>query len=215
MYSSNESQGELRRITDPLLFEDAWHNSLWLGHDYTGVQNLKVINKVKWDVAHTFLDSTERRVRSLVQNEHFFGLVNKVGYRLEVGFLELEPRWKSEYRHQSRDLFSATKREELTEMVSVLGRFPFLRRSFVEAGVEYLWFKDLRENRNDLSNRILAVQFTNRVDYLGYKLTTQFGMKLDRRDPKGEEAITTQENFINRLRRPGVIFSRRESKIKA
>ena len=196
VYASNESQGELRRISDPLLFEDAWHNSLWLGHDYTGLHNLKVINKVKFDVAHTFLDSTERRVRSLVQNEHFFGLVNKVGYRLKVGFLELEPRWKSEYRHQSRDLFSATKREELTEMVSVLGRFPFLRRSFVEAGVEYLWFKDLRENRNDLSNRILAVQFTNRVDYLGYKLTTQLGMKLDRRDPKGEEAITTQENFI-------------------
>ena len=196
VYPSVESQGDLRRIADPLLFEDAWHNSLWLSFDYGGVRNLSVTNKLKYDLTNTDLDRTSRRIRDLVQNEHFFGLINKASYRFDVGLLELEPRWKSEYRHQSRDLVTAAEREELTELVSLLGRFPFMTKSFIEAGVEYLWLNDLREEQNNVTSRVLAVQFSNRVAYLGYNLTTQMGMKLDRRKPKGEEATTTQENFI-------------------
>ena len=33
-------------------------------------------------------------------------------------------------------------------------------------------------------------------DYLGYKLTTQMGMRIDRRNPKGDESETITESFI-------------------
>ena len=171
-------------------------NSLWLGFDYTGVRNLRVINKLKFDVTNSNLDKEERRIRGLVQNEHFFGVINKVGYQLKLGRLELEPRWKSEYRHQSRDLISTSEREELGQLASLLGRATFLDRSVIEGGVEFLWTNDLQEDQNDLNSRVLALQVTNRKDYLGYKLTTQIGVKFDRRKPKGEKATTTQESYI-------------------
>ena len=196
VYVSALSGGEQRRINDPLLFEDALHNSLWVGFDYTAVRNLRVINKLKYDVTNSDLDKEERRIRGVVQNEHFFGVINKVGYQLKLGRLELEPRWKSEYRHQSRDLISAGKREELGQLVSLLGRASFLDRSVVEGGVEFLWSNDLQEDQKDLSGRVLALQVTNRKDYLGYKLTTQIGVKFDRRKLKGEKATTTQESYI-------------------
>ena len=196
VYVTALSGGEQRLISDPLVFEDAWHNSLWLGVDYTAVSKLRVTNKLKFDLTHSGLSRDERRLRGQVQNEHFFGLVNKAGYQWRLGLLELEPRWKSEYRHQSRDLLSAGKREEWSQLVSLLGRAPFLDRSMIEAGVEFHWSNDLRENRNDLTGRVVAVQVTNRVDYLGYLLTTQLGAKFDRRKPRDEKATTTQETFI-------------------
>jgi len=196
VYLTSESEGELRRLTDPLIFEDAWHNSFWLGFDYTGIHGLKIVNKVKYDLTNTKIGKAERQLRGLTQNEHFFGLINKVGYHVDLGYLVLEPRWKSEYRHQSRDLVSADKREEWTELLSVVTRFPILNRTFIEGGFEFLWFKDLLEKQNDLTSRVLAIQVTNKVAYLGYYLTTQMGVKFDRRKPRDVKARTTQESFI-------------------
>ena len=196
VYVTALSGGEQRQISDPLLFEDAWHNSLWLGVDYTAVSKLRVTNKLKYDLTHSGLGKDARRVRGIVQNEHFFGLINKVGYVGRLGLIDLEPGWKSEYRHESRDLLGAGKDEEWSQLVSLLGRMPVLERSVVEAGVELHWQNDLRDDVNDLTGRVVALQATNRVDYLGYLLTTQLGVKFDRRKPKDEKATTTQETFI-------------------
>ena len=111
--------------------------------------------------------------------------------------LELEPRWKSEYRNQTRDHAAVGEREELTELFSVLARFPILTSTYVEAGVEYILFRDLREDLNDRNTRVLALQFTNARDYLGYKLSTQMGVKFDRRDPENGPARSIQSSFIS------------------
>ena len=196
-YQTPESEGQPVNITDPLLLEDAWHNSLWLNFDYTGMSRLRFINKVKYDLTHTQLGREDRRIRGQLQNERFFGVINKVGYEFSLGMLELEPRWKSEYRNQTRDHAGAGEREELTELFSVLGRFPILTTTYVEAGVEYILFRDLREDLNDRNSRVLAVQFTNTRDYLGYKLSTQMGVKFDRRDPENGPSRSIQSSFIS------------------
>ncbi|MCY3759762.1 MAG: hypothetical protein OXH50_00805, partial [Gemmatimonadetes bacterium] len=196
-YQTAESEGQPVNITDPLLLEDAWHNSLWLNFDYTGMSRLRFINKVKFDLTHTQLGREDRRIRGQLQNERFFGVINKVGYELSLGLLELEPRWKSEYRNQTRDLAAVGEREELTELFSVLARFPILASTYAEAGVEYILFKDLREDLNDRNSRVLALQFTNTRDYLGYKLSTQMGVKFDRRDPENGPARSLQSSFIS------------------
>lgn len=197
VYLTSESAGELRRLTDPLLFEDAWNNSLWLGFDYIGVRNLSIVNKVKYDLTHILIDREDREFRGLSKNEHFFGLVNKANYNLAVRRLQIEPRWKSEYRHQSRDLVSATRREELTQLFSVLIRLSLLDRTLLEGGTEFLWFKDLKEDQNDLTSRVLGLQFTNTVAYQGYELISQWGVKFDRRKKaRDEKARTTSETFL-------------------
>ena len=196
VYPTTQSTGELRRLTDPLLFEDAWNNSFWLGFDYTGVRSLNIVNKIKYDLTHLLIDKNDRKRRDLVQNDHFFGIINKASYNLTVRRLELEPRWKSEYRHQSRDLVRASEREDLTQLFSLLALFPFLQNTFIEGGVEFLWFQDLREDQNDFISRVLALQFTNTVPYQGYSLSTQIGAKFDRRKFRDQKARTTSETFI-------------------
>ena len=196
-YQTPESEGQPLNITDPRLLEDAWHNSLWLNFDYTGVRGLRFINTVKWDVTHTELDSLDRAIRGQLQNEHFFGVINKASCEFDLGLLELEPRWKSEYRHQTRDHATVGERENLTQLFSVIGRYPILNNTHVEAGVEYIQLRDLRDDFNDLNSRVLAVQFTNTGDYVGYKLSTQFGVKFDRRDPENGPARVIQTSFIS------------------
>ena len=196
-YQTPESEGQPLNITDPRLLEDAWHNSLWLNFDYTGVRGLRFINTVKWDVTHTELDSLDRAIRGQLQNEHFFGVINKASCEFDLGLLELEPRWKREYRHQTRDHATVGERENLTQLFSVIGRYPILNNTHVEAGVEYIQLRDLRDDFNDLNSRVLAVQFTNTGDYVGYKLSTQFGVKFDRRDPENGPARVIQTSFIS------------------
>lgn len=197
VYLTSESAGELRRLTDPLLFEDASSNNLWLGFDYTGVRNLNVVNKVKYDLTRIHIDREDREFRGLSKNEHFFGLINKASYALAVRRFQLNPRWKSEYRHQSHDLVSATKREELTQLFSVLVHLPLLSGTLLQGGAEFLWFKDLREDQNDLTSRVVGLQCTNRVAYQGYELTSQWGIKFDRRKrARDEKARTTSETFL-------------------
>ncbi|MBM3278049.1 MAG: hypothetical protein FJY95_08200 [Candidatus Handelsmanbacteria bacterium] len=196
VYLTAESEGELRRVADPLLFANAWSNSFWLGFDYTGIRELKFSHQLKFDLTHVLLDRQERQLRGFKSDEHFFGLINKAGYRLAIGRIQLEPRWKSEYRHQSRDLVSARQREEVNELLSLIGRFPLLNHTFIEGGTELLWFKDLKDERNDFVSRVLALQFSNSVAYQGYNLITQLGLKLDHRNPRGQQGTTTSESFI-------------------
>ena len=55
---------------------------------------------------------------------------------------------------------------------------------------------DFERDLNDFNSVVGAAQFTNVSDYLGYKLTTQMGMRIDRRNPKGDESETITESFI-------------------
>ena len=93
-------------------------------------------------------------------------------------------------------MFTGDEREELAELFSLLVRFPLLNRTFVEGGAELLWLNDLKGQENDLTSSVLALQFTNQVAYQGYQLTTQMGMKFDRRKLRGQKARTTSETFI-------------------
>jgi len=110
--------------------------------------------------------------------------------------LWLEPRWKSEFRKQTLDLISTDKRTELAELGGFLLGFPLLSHTTLQAGLELTFFNDFRRDSNDFNGIVGALQFTNVSDYLGYKVTTLAGMKIDRRNPKGEDALTITQSFI-------------------
>jgi hypothetical protein len=194
---ANIRTGESTEIIDPLVAPDTWIHTLWAGHDYK-YKGFSAVNFFKWDLYHQRLDKEEREVLGLRQRDYFFGLINKASFRFDLGLLWIEPRWKSEYRRQTLDLVTTNtqKREELAEIGGMILGFPLLSHTSLQGGVEFTLLNDI-EGDADFNGIAAAVQFTNVSDYLGYRLTTQTGMKIDRRDPKDRDAVTITQGFIS------------------
>jgi hypothetical protein len=194
--SANIRTGESTKIEDPLIARDTWINSMWFGYDYTSRGGLKSSNFLKYDFYHQRLSRAERTPLGLRKRDFFFGLINKISYRFNLGKVWIEPRWKSEFRHQSIDLTSTDKRRELTELGGFIMGFPMLTHTAIQAGLELIRFDDLKSSSNDFSGVIGALQFTNVSAYLGYSLTTQGGLQIDRRNSTGRSARTITQTFI-------------------
>ena len=185
-------------VVDPMLGRDTFFNSLYIGHEYSPKKNLTFKNSLKHDLWHQRMDAAERATFSLGSDEFFFGIINKLEYFYELGQVRLMPRWKSEYRRSTYDLFSQQDRDELTEIFGTIVQLPFLARTTLTAGIEYVLFKDLDAKINNFQSFITAGQLTNTSDYQGYELKTQVGLKLDARDfeDPGVKTKTILEAFI-------------------
>lgn len=185
-------------VIDPLLGRDALYNSFYIGHTYSPLEALTIKNSLKYDLWDQRLNATERAEFGLGEQEYFFGILNKADYLIELASIRVLPRWKSEYRRQTYDLFSSKNREELTEIFGTVIERPMLRRTVVSAGVEYVLFRDLNEKINNFQSFITATQVTNVAEYQGYVLTTQVGLKFDARDFKDPDikTRTITEGFI-------------------
>ena len=185
-------------VIDPMLGRDTWYNGFFIGHTYTPIANLTFKNLLKYDLWHQRLDSAARASFGLDPNEFFFGLVNKAEYLREIGTLRLMPRWKSEFRRQTYDLFSRLERKEVTEIFGLIAEVPFLRSTTFAGGVEYVLFRDLDDDINNFQSFISATQISNVAEYQGYVLTTQVGLKFDVRDfqDPGLKTRTITEGFI-------------------
>ena len=126
------------------------------------------------------------------RHTRLFGLVNKASWIGTVGSLTVEPRLKSALlRDDTPYSIGKSVREEWTGTADILLRYPFLRRSQVELGVEQTWFSDSLvkeeglpqgEATGDYRNLVMALQVTNRSDYLGYRFNTQFGYMMNWRN---------------------------------
>ena len=169
-------------VLDPLLGRDTFANTIAVAHSVEPLPGLRVKNSFKWDLWNQRLSAEERQPLGLGSSEFFLGLINKAEYRFDLGRVQIEPRWKSEFRHQTYDLFSDRERRELTEIVGTIVEFPMLSHSVVATGVEYVRYSDLDGDLNDYQSFIVAGQLTNVSAYQGYHLTTQVGLKHDLRD---------------------------------
>ena len=185
-------------VQDPLLGRDTFYNSLYIGHDWSPVEDLTLKNAIKHDLWHQRMDRGERSLFGLGSDEFFFGILNKAEYLYRWGGVRISPRWKSEYRRQSYDLFTAEDREELTEIFGTIVDIPVLTRTTLTTGVEYVIFKDIEQDANNFKSFISAGQVSNVSDYQGYRLTTQVGMKFDVRDFEDPslKTKTVTEGFI-------------------
>jgi hypothetical protein len=185
-------------VQDPLLGRDTFYNSLYIGHDWSPVEDLALKNAIKHDLWHQRMDRGERSLFGLGSDEFFFGILNKAEYLYRWGGVRISPRWKSEYRRQSYDLFTAKDREELTEIFGTIVDIPVLTRTTLTTGVEYVIFKDIEQDTNNFKSFISAGQISNVSDYQGYRLTTQVGMKFDVRDFEDPslKTKTVTEGFI-------------------
>ncbi len=174
---------------DPLAAQDTWINSSFLSFDYTRINNLRILSKVKYDRWHQ-----RKRQPDLREDFVFFGLINKMDYQLRLFNIDFLPKVKNELRIETPALKTEPERREDTLIFTLLARWPLFNSSSMEAGVEYSIFQQLRDSDiavkegliDDFVETVGAVQFSNSTSYLGYSLKTQIGVRLTRRTIDGE-----------------------------
>ena len=187
--------GELTKVEDPLLARETWVNQLFMGHTLQ-VASLYLQTKMNWVLFHQLVNRNRRQQYGLKASDFFFGLINKASYRFSLGMWTLEPRWKSEFRKQSRSLFSLRGATSLMQLVGGLVERPLLQVTRLQAGIEYAFFNDFDVKTNDFNSLTVAFQFSNQSTYLGYRLNALTGIKVERRKFKEQKARTTNEAFV-------------------
>ena len=184
------SRGTQQRLRDPMLAENTWVNTSYLGFDYTGIENLNVINKLKYE-SYSQRDSEDRlALRAIRRHDRFLGLINKADYHFRVANVSVHPRWKSEFRNQTRDLITSERRKELTESGSMLMEIPLWPRTTLHAGYEWLKFNDMLDDENDFTEQVWGGQLTNVYNHRGYEIIIQMGIHFTERSFQDSEDST-------------------------
>ena len=187
--------GRLQELEDPLLARDTWINQFFVGYRLK-VRGLELVNKVHHVYFRQLMEQSRRLRFGLDKSDFFFGLINKASYRYRLGRLTLEPRWKSEYLDQSRNLFDVRDQKTLTELFSGLVEMRLMHASSLQMGIEYLISTDFHGRERDFTALSGGVQFANESSYLGYVLKTLTGFVIERTDPKERDPTTAVQSFI-------------------
>jgi hypothetical protein len=187
--------GRLTQLRDPLIARDTFVNQSYLGHSLQ-MGAFKVVNKVNYVLYRQLMNKLRREGFNLDESDYFFGIINKASYSYEIGRVRLEPRWKSEFRNQSRDLFTLEEHKSLTELFSAIVEVPLLKVTTVQAGVEYVLFNDMNRDANDFNALLGAVQFNNTSAYQGYVIKALVGLSVERKKFVELEAGTSTQAFI-------------------
>ena len=154
------------------------------------------MSKLNYVYFRQLMGQAKRQELGLDETDFFLGLINKASYRYQLGQLVLEPRWKSEFRKQSRSLFDAVERTSLMQLFSTLMEVQLLQVTRLQAGVEYVVFNDFDIDADDFNSLTVGLQFANTSAYHGYQVMALAGIALERRDFKEAEPSTTSRSFV-------------------
>tara|TARA_B100001250_G_scaffold278813_1_gene241225 strand:- start:11665 stop:14616 length:2952 start_codon:yes stop_codon:yes gene_type:complete len=130
---------------------------------------------------------TNRNGRS---NSGFFGIINKADINRSWKIVNISPRIKSEYIDLIPFNQSMIKQRSWDLLYMFLFDFAILNRTQMRLGIEGRQFYDLKQKENELTagditgdfrGTVLGLQLTTTRDYNGYSLTTQMGLRFDRR----------------------------------
>jgi len=120
----------------------------------------------------------------------FVGLIDKAEYVFRWQQLSFLPRAKSEWLSQTPFSRTQAKRRSWDAILTLLVQFSPFPHSQVQVGFERRQYFELLAEENELPvgrptgdfrGSVLACQLTNTRPYLGYSLTTQLGIRYDRR----------------------------------
>ena len=202
-----QGSGRMEPIADPLAAADTWINTLYLDWEHFGRRAWRFLSRVKWETWRqrqadlqvlmsaagdtlSVFDPLGSDGRDGRENSGFFGLINKIEYLQRYGRFELSPRFKSEFLSETPFSLTEERRRSWDGIFFFLVEFPLLKRSRLKAGLEQRFFHELRADEDELPAGAIsgdfrgtaaALQLTNVSDYLGYQLTMQLGLRVDRR----------------------------------
>ena len=120
----------------------------------------------------------------------FLGLIDKAEYQYLWRGLTISPKAKSEFLSQTPFDRTLDKRRTWDALFFLQIHFRVLRTTKIEGGLEQRFFYEVLDSEENLQvgqlsgdfrGTVLALQLTNPTTYLGYKLTTEVGMRYDRR----------------------------------
>ena len=194
------ARGDLFPVLDPLAAQDTWVNTTWAGWQHRR-GGLSLDNKVKWTWWRQVDDALDLELRGQRESSWFLGMINKAHYSWSLGSTLITPRWKSEWSRSAPVAREEARRQELTELFMIVLRHPIMQKSFVEGGVEYEVFSQLRDPvppgaSPSYRGLTTTVQIMNLSDYQGYLLTTTLGFEVSRRDLRFEPVKTRTRGFI-------------------
>ena len=176
------SIGGLQPFDDPLITEDTMVNQSFVGWKYTR-GNLTFMNKLRFDHFKQRGAAADR-----LDDSSFIGVINKADYPVEIGRnITLIPRWKNMWRKRSQPRTSQLEINELSEIISLSAVFPVLTKSRVEVGVEAILLRNAEampdplppEYIDDFIGKVFTLQYTNRVQYQGYSITSNVGFQVN------------------------------------
>jgi len=176
------SIGGLQPFDDPMITEDTMVNQSFVGWKYTH-GNLTFMNKLRFDHFKQRGAAADR-----LDDSSFIGVINKADYPVEIGRnITLIPRWKNIWRKRSQPRTSQLGINELSEIISLSAVFPVLTKSRVEVGVEAIIFRNAEaipdplppEYIDDFIGKVFTLQYTNRVQYQGYSITSNVGFQVN------------------------------------
>ena len=172
-------------IVDPLIAQDTFIYTGYLTLDYLRLKNLKVYNKVKYDIYRQRGEEAETK-----DNRLFLGVINRLDYPLPItDNLSFWPRWKSIYRKINPTFSTELDITEWSQFYMLTSKYFILPTTFIEYGVEWNLFNNLEKRPeilppgyvDDFTGTVLAFQLSNRSAYLGYSLTMNTGFRWERR----------------------------------
>ncbi len=194
-------------IPDPLGLPNTWVNKLSLAFERRGNVGVNSGNKLIYEVLRQREQFTvDRKGRKISQHTRRFGLINKLSwlYPLSSG-IQLRPRVKHELFLDDTPFNTewllndrVFERKEWAGMASLRLDIPVLSHSTVIVGLEQVIFRDFAQqevafaddptaglNRGDptgdFNELSLALQLTNSTSYVGYRLMSTIGIRVDRR----------------------------------
>ena len=176
-------------VEDLLPAQNTWINTFWLGFDYAHLAPLYLVNKFKYEFLHQRDKQPVLDARGARRNARFVGLINKADCGFDIGEFHIRPRLKNEFFWDVPYLQEAEERQWWKQMLSLSVKFPILKRSWIETGLEQVFTTDLRADERaleeglhtgDARQTVLALQLTNYGTYVGYRSIMQFGLRYDR-----------------------------------
>jgi hypothetical protein len=193
-----DARGRMLDVVDDLAARNTWRNAFYADWQTDATRGWQTSHRVRWDWWRQRDDDETLAQREGRRTSGTLGIVNRGHWEIPVGTATLEPRLKSEWRHErpySRRRAASTSLEEiaallwsqplLAERVTV-GYFPkYGRQGFrttLEVGLETSRFWLLDGTRADVEEDhwrwTFVSQVTNRVAYEGYNLVTRTGLRL-------------------------------------
>ena len=191
--AAGQTSGQYIAVPDLLAAEDTWINTFYAEWQYASPRRWKTKHRFKWEWWHqrdAQLGSLGPLGRNGRETSGFVGLIDKIDGVFAWGAVAILPRFKSEFLSQSPFSLAERRRRSWDGIGSLLVRFPVMRDSELELGFEQRLFFELLQDEKVLVENVLtgdfrgtvwAAQLSNQREYLGYGLTTQLGLRFDRR----------------------------------
>jgi hypothetical protein len=193
-----DARGRMLAVPDDLPARNTWKNLLYADLDHRLGPGIRLQHRFKWERMQQRDSDESLRVREGRRTSGFAGLIDRMQWSIPIGLGTLEPRFKSELRHQRPFSTRRSTSTTLEEIAILLWSQPLLaekigvnyfprygRQRFkttLQLGFETSRFWLIEGRREEISEDFwrwtLIAQLVNRVAYEGYQLVTRTGLRL-------------------------------------